>query len=179
MFKKKHNSLHQATWSKTMLKEFLDHFNTEIPQTIGVPLNIKERVTVIDFNTNEPTFKSVYYRGFLAIKKLENVYFSLSTWDEETKEYQHFIGFLELLNGTTFEEGLKVPMIRGFIKSDLKLFETVDILIRDAKIFNSNNPIILNIHVEHKFLSYANTENLLNNKIGIRNIEVHQRLSTS
>ena len=67
MFKKKSKSLHQPTWSKTMLKEFLEHFNSEIPPIFGVPLYIKERITEIDFKANEPTFKSIYYRGFLAI----------------------------------------------------------------------------------------------------------------
>lgn len=161
-----------TTWSEVMLKEFLDHIYAEGMVFDIIPLLITEKSTSIYFYSDEPTSKSMWLGGFLSIKGLEDVRFGLNPWEEETENSQKLLGYIELINGST-ERGL-VPLIRGFIKPSIELFETVDVLIRDARIFKSNDPIILNIHVDNKDLASINTADLLNKKIGITGIEIEQ-----
>jgi hypothetical protein len=79
MFKEKNKSLYQTTWSEMMLKEFLDRIYPGRMPICDIPLLIKERVTATKFNLNEPTAKSVKYRGFLAMEGLENAGKSLGS----------------------------------------------------------------------------------------------------
>ncbi len=172
MFKKKEKTK-EYTWSKRMLKKFIGSIDIGSALPGELPLYIRERVTEISFKSNESIEKHTSYIGFLARSGLENIYFSLSYDEEGTKENQNFIGYLEVLNGVS-DQDEPVPMIRGFIKH-IEFFDTVDVLLRDVKIFDPNDPsIILKIHIDTKILSNINTGNIFNTKIGIRHINIYR-----
>ena len=171
----------ETKWSEKMLEEFTNScfFYSGEPGTL--PLLIKERITHGDFKLNTSEYDSgISYRGLLAKDGFEDVYYCMSEEEEPMEIYPNCVGFLELLNGMS-EDSEPVPMIRAFIKRDVGLFEAVDALIKDVKIFNSANPILVNIKVDLKELPVdreACRFITLNTKMGIEYVNVYHRLIT-
>jgi hypothetical protein len=195
---KKNKSQNRSVWSGEMIKEFLDII---VPGSLTpILFHVQEKKTQITFESN----KSKYiiessYIGVLVRNGLDDVYFSLNSYNEGLEDayfssamyvegeqdYQNYMGYFELLNGIIYDEGRKVPMIRGFIKHDVGFFETVDSLIRDSIIFNQKTPILLEIYPAKShgsIISYfktgeINTDDIFYKKIFIESIEVSQKLS--
>ena len=145
-----------------MLKEFLDGIGPDSLSTIW--FLVHEKKTQISFKSNKQKHDiSFGYIGTIAKYELDDVYFSLisskqdlndlhfsdMTYEEGEEEYQNCVGYLELLNGISDDLSRKVPMIRGFIKHDMGLFETVDNMMRDTRIFNQKMPLFLELHLPH------------------------------
>ncbi len=197
MPKKEKKSENRSTWSEEMLKEFLDSIG---PNSFSTTLFlVQEKQTRISFKSNKQKHDiDLGYVGILAREGLDDVYFSLRSskedlndlyfsdmsYEEGEQDYQNCVGYLELLNGISDDHSRKVPMIRGFVKHDVGLFETVDSMMRDTRIFNQKMPLFLEVHLPHfptSMIYYRTGEikadDIFYKKIFIEYIEVSQRLS--
>ena len=173
---KKNKSELPTSWSEKMLEGFIDYCLTPLGPTPGqISFFIMEKQTHIDFSLNESKDESISYIGLLSQKKLENVYFSLSSVWPTSKEQKGCMGYLKLLNGRAYDSYTPVPMIRGFIRRGLGFFETINNLLRDAKIFGWKYPIGLNIQII--IPKHINTGNILSTKLGIKEVRFYQKLS--
>jgi hypothetical protein len=176
MFKKNKPEI-QTTWSEKMLEGFIKQFfNPDRSFSPVIPFIIMEKYTNINFNINQSRDESISYRGIIPVKGLENIYFFLSTDWPTSKEHKGCIGYLELVNGKLDLEW-PVPMIRGFIKRGLDFFTTVNLILRDAKIFGWKHPIGLHITIfdDSGTLNF-DFNNILGTELGIESVIFYQKL---
>lgn len=183
MFNKdKNKEQYQSTWSLSMLEELTNHFRYSLrPEEIL--FLIKGRETSISFDVTSIE-EVISYRGGIAYKDLEDVYFALSSWEREdlTEEYQNYMGYIEILNGISSQKQEHVPMIRGFIKKGFSFFESVNKLLIESKLFN--NRMALSISVDFSCISNIPTVDIFNMicaertiKLPIKRVDVFQGVS--
>jgi hypothetical protein len=179
--KNKSKKQYQSTWSLSMLEALKNFSDLPIPEIF---FNVKERETSISFDVTTVE-ESICYLGGVANQGLEDVYFGLSSWWERedlTEEYQNYMGYIEILNGTSSLMGEHVPMIRGFIKNEFSFFESVNKLLIESKLFNKRITLIITVDMYGIF--NIPTEDIFNMicdkktiKLPIKRVDVSQRIS--
>jgi len=162
----------QSTWSIDMLKDFKQFlvYSTS-PELHFI---IEEGDYWITYtNMSEQRYSSFVGELF----GFEDVYCALSSSGNLAEEYRDYMGYIEILNGKS-NEGLDVPMIKGFIKKDISFFESISKLAIESRMLNSNKLIALGIRVDVSGLKgNTPTENILNMKLPITSIQISNRIS--
>lgn len=180
--KNKSKKQRQSTWSLSMIEELKNYlFYDVIPGQIS--FFIKERETLISLNVTTAE-ENISYRGFIPYKPLEDIYFAISTWENEdlTEEYQNYMGYIEILNGRDLRIEEDVPMIRGFIKKGFSFFEYLNKMLIESRRFSNVMGLyivvdfsrIRNIPAEKIFNMICDKETI---KLPIKSVDVIQRMS--
>ena len=177
---KKNKSEVQTTWSEKMLEFFIDSYLSRFSGLGGIPYLIMGKISNINISIKEGKYESIGYIGILPRKELWDVYFSFAVdnaGSPPSEEHEDCIGYLELINGIAEDFETPVPMIRGFIKRGLGFFETINGLLRDAKIFGWEHPIGFSIRIVNSSGKSINTGNILGTEFGIKKVEFYQNLN--
>jgi len=168
-----------ATWSPEMLKEFHKFINSLLP--ISFSILEKHKSATFFGKHNSTSFRSrttnhVSYRGVISISGFENISVILNSVQSLGEEYKNYIGYIEIVNSSK-EDTIPVPEIRGFIKEDSGIFEIINEMLVESKIFHSKmSPVY--IYLEQAFcLKDKPPEELLKKKIPIREISTFQKIS--
>lgn len=172
MFKKNKEEL-PTTWSPDMLKNYHELLKYNI--TGEICFGILEKHNLKSFGSIRTERFS--YRGFIPISGLDKICVGLNPMESSVEEYQDYIGYIEILNGTD-DDMSPLPLMRVFVKEDSGIFESVNQMLIESKIFNSKMFLNLFIYFDRRELLTDNPpEEMLNKKLPIKRIEISQTLS--
>lgn len=162
----------QTTWSIDMLKDFKEFLvYSRSPELHFI---IREGNYWITYtNMSEERYSSFVGELF----GFEDVYCDLSSSGNLGEEYREYMGYIEISNGKS-NEGVDVPMMKGFIKKDISFFESISKLAIESRMLDSDKLITLGIRVDVSGLKENTpTENILNMKLPIKSIQISNRIS--
>lgn len=164
-----------SSWSTELLSEFHKFINTALP----VSFTILEKQKMIVFfgkqistsfwsrNTSQLSYRGYTSVGGFTIPIVFNVVKNL-------EEESGYIGYIELVNSSR-EDNIPVPEVRGFILEDSGIYQTLNEMMLESKIFNIKmSPVY--IYLEQAYcLKDKHPEELMKKKIPIRELSTFQK----
>lgn len=167
-----------SQWSPEMLKELQEFIKSLLPMSVTI---LEKHKSTSFLNKHNPTsfgenrISHVFYRGVISVSEFEDISVVLNPVGNLTGEYKKYIGYIEIENNIR-EGPIPVPEIRGFIIGDSGIFESINEMLIESKIFNATvSPIY--IYLEQSYcLKDESPEELLKKKIPIREISTYHKV---